>query len=93
MLTKDWDMPIAIQEAIRDHHKDLDDIEPESLTGILQISEYLTTQLGYSAITGAVVSLSPNLEDHVKENMEEYKVLIEDLPDEMEKAQSLYSAG
>lgn len=93
ILTQDWEMSTAIQEAIRDHHKDLDDIEPESLTGILQLSEYLTTQLGYSAITGAVASLSPNLEEHVKENIEEYKVLIEDLPEEMEKAQSLYSAG
>ncbi len=93
ILTQDWDMPSAIQEAIRDHHKDLDDVEPESLTGILQISEYLTAQLGYSAITGGVAGLSPVLEEHVKENMEEYKVLLEDLPDEMEKAKSLYSAG
>ncbi len=93
VLTQDWDMPTTIQEAIRDHHKELDDVAPDSLTGIIQIAEYLTTQLGYSAITGAVAYLSPNLEEHVKENMDEYKVLLEDLPEEMEKAQSLYGAS
>lgn len=91
IMAKDWDMSESIQESIRDHHKELDDIEPDSLTGIIQISEYLTSQLGYDAITGATPFLSPCLETHLKENMDEYKVFVEDLPEEMEKAKDLYA--
>lgn len=90
LLAQEWDMSEQIIAAIRDHHKELDDIDPSSLTGIIQISEYLVSQLGYTAIKGAIPFLSPCLEAHLKENMEEYKVLVEDLPDEMEKAKDLY---
>lgn len=90
LMTLDWDMPLSIQEAIRDHHTNSEDTEPDSLTGILQISEYITAQLGYSVITGSKPELSSKLVAHVKENMDEYKVLLEDLPEEMENAQDLY---
>jgi len=93
LLTQEWEMPVAVQEAIRDHHSLMDDVEPESLAGILQIAEYLTTQLGYAAMTGGTAILSPPLADHIEENMDEYKVLIEDLPEEMEKAQDLYGVN
>jgi putative nucleotidyltransferase with HDIG domain len=92
LLMQEWDMPIALQEAVRDHHTQLDEIEPDSLTGILQISEYLTAQLDYFAIAGTPVQLSPGLVSHMQENMDEYKVLLEDLPEEMENAQDLYSS-
>ncbi len=93
LLTQEWEMPDSIQEAIRDHHKEIDDVDPGSLTGILQLAEYLTSQFGYTAITGAEVYLAPSLEAHLKNNMDEYKVFLEDLPEEMEKAKSLYSAS
>lgn len=93
LLTTEWGMPVSISEAIRDHHKELDTVEPQSLTGIIQISEYLTSQLGYHVINGAVATLSPCLGQHIRENMEEYKVLVEDLPEEMEKAQDLYGSN
>jgi len=92
LLTRDWEMPENVQQAIRDHHQSLDGIEPDSLTGILQIAEYLTTQLGYTIITGAPATLSPTLTRHLQENMDEYRVLLEDLPEEMEKAQALYGS-
>ena len=91
LLTQEWDMPIALQEAVRDHHTQLEEVDPESLTGIIQISEYLTAQLDYAAIEGAPVNLSPDLVNHIQENMDEYRVLLEDLPEEMENAQDLYS--
>ncbi len=92
LLTRDWQMPENIQHAIRDHHQRLDCVEPDSLTGILQIAEYLTTQLGYSVISGAPAILSLTLSNHLQENMDEYRVLLEDLPEEMEKAQDLYGS-
>ncbi len=93
LLTREWEMPEAIQTAIRDHHRQLEDVSPESLTGILQIAEYLTTQLGYTAMTGATAILSEGLTEHLRENMDEYKVLLEDLPEEMEKAKDLYGSS
>lgn len=90
LLTVDWEMPEAIQEAIRDHHLEEGDYAPESLTGIIQIAEYITGQLGYTALTNVTPDLPAHLVAHMQENMDEYKVLIEDLPEEMGNAQDLY---
>ncbi len=93
LMTSEWKMPLTVQESIRDHHKQIDDIEPESLTGILQISEYIMAQLGYTALSGGTAQISKGLMQHIQENMDEYKVLIDDLPEEMEKAKDLYGSG
>ena len=93
LLTQEWNMPLPLQEAIRDHHTLLDEVEPESLAGILQISEYLTSQLGYTAIEGATTTLSPDLASHIQDNFDEYTVFMEDLPNEMENAKDLYSSS
>lgn len=93
LLMQEWSMPPAIQEAIRDHHSQLDDVEPESLTGILQISVYITEQLGYTALNDNTAVLSPGLATHIENNMEEYQVLIDDLPEAMENAKDLYDSA
>lgn len=93
LLTREWDMPVAIQEAIRDHHTLQEEVEPDSLTGILQLAEYISTQLGYTAISGASAILSPKLVTHIEDNMDEYDVLLEDLPEEMENAKDLYGTN
>ncbi len=90
LMTIDWDMAVPIQEAIRDHHNYTDDIEPSSLTGIIQIAEYITGQLEYTTLQGVAPKLSPSLTTHIEENIEEYKVLIDDLPNEMAKAQDIH---
>ncbi len=90
LMAQDWDMPESIQEAIRDHHLESGDYHPESLTGILQIAEYITGQLGYTALADMTPELPVHLVAHLQENMDEYKVLIEDLPEEMSNAQDLY---
>ncbi len=90
LLTIDWEMPETIQVAIRDHHLKSGDYEPSSLTGILQIAEYITGQLGYTALSNITPELPSHLVAHMQENMDEYKVLIEDLPEEMSNAQDLY---
>ncbi len=93
IMTLDWNMPVAIQEAIRDHHNHSDAIKPNSLTGIIQISEYITGQLDYTALPGNISRLSPSLIKHMQENMDEYKVIIDDFPEEMAKANEVYSSG
>ncbi len=90
LLAIDWEMPETIQEAIRDHHLESGDYKPESLTGIIQIAEYITGQLGYTALVNVTSELPSHLVEHMQENMDEYKVLIEDLPEEMSNAQDLY---
>ena len=90
LMVQDWNMPVVIQDAIRDHHLISDDIEPSSLTGIIQISEYITGQLNLSTLPNMEVEISPPLIEHLQDNIDEYTVLLEDIPDEMEKAHSIY---
>lgn len=93
ILTGEWSMGESIRIAIRDHHSLLDEVEPDSLLGILQIAEYLTTQLDYTTLPGINVEISDPLLAHIEENIDEYRVLLEDFPDEMTKAQALYGGG
>jgi putative nucleotidyltransferase with HDIG domain len=90
LLARDWGMSITIQEAIRDHHTLSEDIEPGSLTSILQIAQYITGQMGYSSLPDVASPLSPPLVLHLQQYMDEYKVLIDDLPEEIAKAQDIY---
>lgn len=90
LLSRDWGMPISIQDAIRDHHTLTDDATPGSLTSILQIAQYITGQMGYSSLPNVASPLSSPLALHLQENMDEYKVLIDDLPEEIAKAQDIY---
>ena len=90
LLSQEWGMSPSIQEAIRDHHTLAEDAVPSSLTSILQIAQYITGQLGYSSLPDVVFPLSPPLVLHLQENMAEYKVLIDDLPEEIAKTLSIY---
>ncbi|MBW6520059.1 MAG: HDOD domain-containing protein [Desulfoarculaceae bacterium] len=90
LLAREWGMTPPIQEAIRDHHTLADNAEPSTLTSILQIAQYITGQLGYSSLPDVASPLSPPLVLHLQENMEEYKVLIDDLPEEIAQAQAIY---
>jgi HD-like signal output (HDOD) protein len=89
-MTVGWNMPMAIQEAIRDHHVISNDILPSSLTGIIQLAEYITGQMQLSTLPDMQMKISPQLMEHLQDNIDEYTILIEDIPDEMEKAQSIY---
>lgn len=90
LMTLGWNMPITIQEAIRDHHLLSDTLLPSSLTGIVQISEYIAGQLGHTTLPNVTTQISPPLLQHLENNLDEYNVLIEDLPEEMAKAQAIY---
>ena len=89
-LSREWSLPVTVQEAIRDHHRLSHTISPSSVTGILQISEYIVSRMNYTAMPGMKETLSAQLLDHLVENIGEYKTLIRDLPDEMVKARELY---
>ena len=91
LLAKDWQLPIEVQEGIQRHHKTLDHVSPSSLTGVIQLSEYIVTRLDYTAIPGMNAKLSLPLATHIRDNVKEYKALVRDLPNEMSKAKDLYT--
>lgn len=89
-VTLDWNLSENAVNAIRDHHKIVNDIEPSSLTGILQISEFIAERLGHATLPDITARISPPLMEHIESNMDEYTVLMEDLPAEMKRAQDIY---
>lgn len=86
----DWKLPKNTLEAIKDHHAIVDDLQPSSLTGILQLSEYIAGKLSYPTLPNITTQISPSLIAYIDENKEEFAVLIEDLPEETERAQIIY---
>ncbi len=90
LITKQWNMPTEVSKTILNHHNDKDKIEPNSLTGILQISEYLVAQIGYTMMRDYKPQISPYLISHIEDNIDEYEVFLEDLPEELEVIQQMY---
>lgn len=90
LLTGKWTMGTAVREAIRDHHLLDEAIRPQSLTGILQLAEYLACRLGHGVLPKVAPNISASLLDHMRDNLDEYEVLIDDLPEEMAKAEAIY---
>lgn len=90
LMTQEWNMSPAIQGAILNHHHIFEEIEPGTLTGIIQISEYLVGQIGHPQLPDTNQIISPDLMEHLKDNIDEYTVLLEDLPEELEKAQEIH---
>lgn len=90
LLSQEWKLPLEVNNAIKRHHKLLDSVSPASISGILQIAEYIVTRMNYPAINGMKVKLSEPLLEHMRENLIEYKSLAGDLPGEMAKAKEIY---
>ncbi len=89
ILTQEWQISLTIAEAIRDHHAEECTL-PQSPTGILQMAEYIVNQIGYSITNGQFTKLAPELSSHIQNNVEEYKVLAEDLLEEVENTSNVY---
>ncbi|MBW1801992.1 MAG: HDOD domain-containing protein, partial [Deltaproteobacteria bacterium] len=82
MVAKDWNLPEGVQSAIKLHHHVLDQVSPTTITGILQISEFMLSKLKYSALPGMQSTISPSLAHYIRDNIEEFKLLIRDFPGE-----------
>ena len=90
LLAQEWQIPDSLCEAIRDHHARRGHIQPESPLGILQISGYILSQLGFSVKEGTHIIPVSSLTDHIQQNIDEYTVLAEEIPDEIERVRELY---
>jgi HD-like signal output (HDOD) protein len=89
LLGCEWKLSVEVREGIKNHQNE-EGISPSSIAGIIQIADYFVTKLNYTAIPGMKAMLSPDLATHVRDNIEEYKALVKDLPEEMSKAKELY---
>ncbi len=92
VLAEDWKIPHEVRSAIRRHHRSMEDVEPSSLTGIIQMAEYLVSKMNYPALSGIKSQLSAPLAAHMKENLQEYKTIARDFPEEMNKAKEIYES-
>lgn len=90
-LAKEWKMPAEVISAIRFHHATERRAEPASLTAIVQLAEYIGGKMHFSVLPNRLAPLPSHLVEHVKGRMDDYKVIVRDLPTEMEKAKSLYA--
>lgn len=90
LLAKEWQIATPLAEAIRDHHQENISPAPDSPIGILQMAEYIVTQLKFSIKEDQAATLSKDLSSHIQKNVAEYKVLAEDLPEELEKTTNMY---
>ncbi len=91
-LTKEWGLNPEIGKGIELHHKALDSAEPSSFAGILQISEYLVSRLGYDAFPEIKPRVtSPRLIAHIKKDIMAYKAIMDDLPHEIQRSTEIYA--
>jgi putative nucleotidyltransferase with HDIG domain len=90
LLAKEWKMPEEIKEGIRRHHTEDDTLMPNTMTGILQLAEFMAGKLGHAALKGLPGTLSASLAGHVRENLPEYRLLAKDFPSRMAMADGLY---
>ncbi|NOX32566.1 MAG: HDOD domain-containing protein [Deltaproteobacteria bacterium] len=91
LLSKDWLLPAEVREGIKYHHESINDVDPESLIGIIKISEYLVYRLKYSPLPGMKSILPESLLKHMRNLIQEYKTIAMDLPDELKKADDIFS--
>ena len=89
-LATGWNMPDDVLNAIRGHHLVEKSVRPESVTGIIQLAEYIAVKMKFGMLPGVVEQLPAHLVKHVKSMMANYKIIVRDLPDEMAKAKALY---
>jgi len=89
-IARDWNLPREIREGVAQHHKTSDRIDPSSLTGMIQLAEYLTDRLEMSPFRGMVKALPQGLVNHMYKNIDEYKAVAADLPEIISKAGEVF---
>lgn len=92
LLTREWGLNPDICQGIKLHHESMDSIDPGSLAGMLQITEYIISRLGYDAFPEIKPGLfSPRLLAHIKKNIMAYRAIVDDLPHEIQRAREIYA--
>ncbi|MBU1169274.1 MAG: HDOD domain-containing protein [Proteobacteria bacterium] len=90
-LAREWKLPSTVQIGIRDHHKNNEDLDPASITGIIQLGELIATRSGFVALPEIQESLSAPLIQHLRDNIDDYLRIQQELVGEMDKTKAIYS--
>jgi putative nucleotidyltransferase with HDIG domain len=90
LLSEDWKLNEDVKKGIRDHHLISEDVQPNSMTGLIQLAEFFACKLNYPALPAMKGGLSPSLVRYLEENPEEFRVLLSEIPGQMAKAKELY---
>lgn len=90
-LLEEWSIPEEIIEAISIHHLEVDDVLPESVSGILLLADYIANNEKYWEVPDKKYTIIKCLVSHIKTYAAEYKTLIRDIPEQMRKVNSLYN--
>jgi HD-like signal output (HDOD) protein len=94
LMTEQWGLNPELCRAIKYHHDAMEAVEPDSHTGILQIAEYLASMLGYTTYPETQKKInSPRLLSHIKENVMDYRAILDDLPQEIMRIREIYALG
>lgn len=92
LLAKGWGLPQEVLNSIKSHHLSKQGKAVSSTGSILQLAEFMAGKMQYWPIAGPIEALPPELTEHVKESVADYKIIIRDLPWEMAKAKELYES-
>ncbi|MFA7384130.1 MAG: HDOD domain-containing protein [Desulfurivibrionaceae bacterium] len=92
LLAKDWGLPQEVLISIKSHHLSKQTKDVSRTGSILQLAEFIAGKMKYWPIAGPLEPLPPELTEHVKEKVADYKIIIRDLPGEMAKAKELYES-
>ncbi len=79
-------------ETIRNHHSLDHTLAPDSRIGVLQLTEYLSTFVGYGLKEGVTAPISDSLKEHLLDTEGEYKLIVDDFPEEIKKAEEILLA-
>lgn len=89
-IALDWNLPGEVLEGVARHHITTGRIDPDSLTGIIQLAEYLADRMDMVPFKGMVKELPQGLLNHMYENIHEYKSVASDLPEVIRKADDVF---
>ena len=91
LLARGWKLPDEVLKAIKFHHDPARNFTIPSVPAIIVLADYMAFKMQYNPVPGAPIpALPPSLARHVKGMMANYKIIVRDLPAEMEKAKELY---
>lgn len=79
----------GVGETIKQHHEIDHNLAPDSKVGILQLTEYLSSYVGYGLKDDVVSPIGDSLKEHLLDASDEYKIIIEDFPEEISKAEKI----
>lgn len=91
LLAQEWKLPAETLKAVKFHHDPDKEFVIPSVPAIVTLADFMAFKMQYNPVPGAPIpALPPALARHVKGMMANYKIIVRDLPGEMEKAKELY---